>query len=250
MKIMVKQRQRGKRGAGILNTVINKLPFEAHIPGYQFAGPGTRLEKRLKRGDIGVNPLDAACRNHDIIYSKYKNLEDRHKADKVLEHQAWERVLAKDAKLPERVAAWSVTNAMKLKRKLGMGFKRVVHAAKLDKNAQQMDLLSVAKQSLKAARRVVRKKKIPLPRTINVPKTKGGVLPLIPIFAGLSALGALAGGAANVVKMATELSRKGNTAISMGKGFYLQPYKSGSGFKLTTSTKKMIRKNQTKKTKN
>ncbi|XP_050521449.1 uncharacterized protein LOC126894446 [Daktulosphaira vitifoliae] len=102
---MIKQKQRGKRIAGILNTVIYKLPFEAHIPGYQFAGSGTRLENRLKRGDIKVNPLDAACRNHDIIYRKYKNLEDRHKVDKVFEHWAWERVLDIDTKFSERFAA-------------------------------------------------------------------------------------------------------------------------------------------------
>ncbi|KYQ47056.1 hypothetical protein ALC60_13931 [Trachymyrmex zeteki] len=31
---------------GLLNRVINALPFELYIPEYQFCGPGTRLEKR------------------------------------------------------------------------------------------------------------------------------------------------------------------------------------------------------------
>lgn len=208
------------------------------------------MEKRLERGDKGINPLDSHCREHDIAYSKHKNLEDRHRADKKLEQQAWDRVLSKDAKLSERVAAWGVTNAMKVKRKLGMGFKRIVSAAKIDKNSHQMDILSAAKRSLLAARRAVKKKKVRIPRTIAIPRSRGGVLPLIPIFAGLSALGALAGGAANVVKVATELSRKGNAPINTGKGFYLQPYKSGSGLKLTTvSTSQKRRKKQAKKSK-
>jgi len=30
-----------KIGRGIINSLINSLPFEAHVPGYQFCGPGT-----------------------------------------------------------------------------------------------------------------------------------------------------------------------------------------------------------------
>ena len=38
-------------GAGLLDKTINALSFEVHIPGYQFCGSGTRLAKRLARGD-------------------------------------------------------------------------------------------------------------------------------------------------------------------------------------------------------
>jgi hypothetical protein len=55
-------------GRGILNILINNLPFEAHIPGYQWCGPGTNKAKRLARGDKGVNLLDAACKSHDLAY--------------------------------------------------------------------------------------------------------------------------------------------------------------------------------------
>ena len=41
---------------------------ERHIPGYNFCGPGTQVEERLKRGDYGVNELDNACRFHDVEY--------------------------------------------------------------------------------------------------------------------------------------------------------------------------------------
>ena len=36
------------------------------------------------------------CRDHDIVYATSKNLNDRHRADKVLENRAWERFKAKD----------------------------------------------------------------------------------------------------------------------------------------------------------
>jgi hypothetical protein len=42
-----RQIKRVKRGSGFLNTLINKLPIELHIPGYNFCGPGTKLEKSL-----------------------------------------------------------------------------------------------------------------------------------------------------------------------------------------------------------
>jgi len=67
-----------------------------HLPGYQFCGPGTKLVERLKRGDKETNPLDAACREHDILYSQFKDFKNRHRADDILADRAWERVKAKD----------------------------------------------------------------------------------------------------------------------------------------------------------
>ena len=59
---------------------------------------------------------------------------------------------------------------------------------------------AAARKSLKAEGG---KRKIRTPRIIPIPKT-GGFLPLIPIFAGLSALGSLAGGAAGIVRAVKE----------------------------------------------
>ena len=64
-------------GAGLFDKIINALPFEVHIPDYQFCRSGTRLAKRLARGDRGINRLDAACREHDIAYSRSNDLADR-----------------------------------------------------------------------------------------------------------------------------------------------------------------------------
>jgi len=44
-------------------------------------GPGTKLKKRLARGDPGINRLDKLAKQHDIDYSKAKNLQDKWKAD-------------------------------------------------------------------------------------------------------------------------------------------------------------------------
>lgn len=59
-----------------------------HVSSYQYCGPGTKLKKRQDRGDKGINPLDAAYRDHDIVYERSKKLDNRHKADKVLENRA------------------------------------------------------------------------------------------------------------------------------------------------------------------
>lgn len=88
--------KRAVNGAGLVDKIINSLPIELHLPGYQYCGPGTKLQKRLNRGDKGINKLDAAWKEHDIAYSKHKDIHIRHQADKILENKARERVLSKD----------------------------------------------------------------------------------------------------------------------------------------------------------
>lgn len=81
---------------------------------------------------------------------------------------------------------------------------------------------------------------IPLPKT-------GGFLPLIPLFAGLSALGALTGGVAGVAKTVndykiaqkklqeSERHSKTMESIALGKGLYIKPYKKGGGLYINSS---------------
>lgn len=258
-------------GHGFLNNLINKLPVELHIPGYQFCGPGTKLTKRLARGDRGINPLDAACKEHDIIYSQNReNLLVRHEADKELAKRAVERILAKDSDFSEKAAAIGVAGAMKIKRKLGMGLKKNVAGEEYKGNKKKKLKISwkkiinaaksIAKKTgsikstLKAARTAVKeaggKKYIKIPRVLPMPKTKiGGFLPafLLPIFAGLSAIGALTGGAAGIAKtindakaanLQLEETKRHNLqmeSIPIGKGLYLKPY--GAGLKLYLNSK-------------
>ncbi|KAL4123306.1 hypothetical protein QTP88_015504 [Uroleucon formosanum] len=150
----------------------------------------------------------------------------RHKADYILEQRAWDRFKSKDSSLKKKAVAWGVTTTMKEKRKIGggCGFKTAIKAAKntMKKNIGEKNLTKLTKKCVAVARKTFNIKKTKVPRTITIPK-KGGVLPLIPIFVGLSALGALTGCVANVVKVANDFNR--NAPSHLGKGLYLTPYK-------------------------
>lgn len=281
-----------KRGKGIINTLINRLPFEVHIPSYQYCGPGTNLKKRLKRNDPGINELDRACKQHDIAYSQTTDVAERNRADNILAGKAWKRFKSRDAGLGERAAALGVSGIMKAKSTMGAGMK--IKRKKTNKKSKKKTGLGMRFQkkkpsipkafqaavknakstlsahkpqsvghaaglALQAAKAAIKIHNIPkrgatngLPRIIPVPKI-GGVLPLVPIFAGLSALGALVGGSAGIANAVVsankakkdyhELKRHNQTmeAIALGgrrttkagAGLYLKPYKNGLGLYLT-----------------
>jgi len=109
-----------KHGGGLVDKLINTLPFEAHIPGYNLQ----KLQKRLERGDQGINPLVETCKKHDIAYSQNKALSDRHRADSILIDKAWSRVKSPDSSPGEKAAAYFVTNIIKAKQEFGMGFNK------------------------------------------------------------------------------------------------------------------------------
>lgn len=103
------------------------------------------------------------------------------------------------------------------------------------------------KIALKSAKNI--NKKIKPTRIVKIPKT-GGILPLIPIFAGLSALGTLSGGAAAIAKTINdarsaknqlEEAKRHNRRIESiavgGNGIYLRPYKTGLGLFLHPPSK-------------
>ena len=70
-------------GGSFLNTLVNKLPFEMHLPGHNFSGPGTKLYTRLnpdgtpKECSIPINRGDNADHHHDLCYSKHDNTKTR-----------------------------------------------------------------------------------------------------------------------------------------------------------------------------
>ncbi|KAK5647060.1 hypothetical protein RI129_005524 [Pyrocoelia pectoralis] len=253
MKVYSQQQKNNRKGSGLLNTLINKLPVELHLPGYRFCGPGTRLSKRLARGDKGINPLDEACKEHDIAYSHSKELSDRHKADKILQEKAWTRFRSSDASFGEKAAALTVAGVMKGKRTFGMGTKRRRRntpitfntAIKLAKKRIGGKIHSNLQTTVRQALTALKKKKIrpPKQRILPLPKT-GGFLPLIPLFAALGALGSLGGGAAAIAKAVNsakdankmlEETKRHNQAMeasTIGKGLYLKPYKKGLGLYL------------------
>ena len=69
--------QTRKRRGFDIQKLLGKTGIEFHWPGYQYMEPGTHLKKRLKRGDPGTNRLDKIAKQHDIDYSRAKNLEDK-----------------------------------------------------------------------------------------------------------------------------------------------------------------------------
>ena len=218
-KEFVSHRCNRRCGCGLFNKFLNckRIP-ELHAPSYQFLGPFTNLEKRLKRGDQGINPLDCAAKEHDIFYSTHSDVSSRHTADKQLENRAWERVLAPDSSLSEKVAAYLTTNAMKIKQKMGMGLKNksgrslhkvrrkkkrstkkrsaptfgsLVRKAKIAvKGVKEKDIRdeSTLKQKVQLALKAIGSRKGVLPtssKIIPIPKS-GGMLPPIPLITGIS----------------------------------------------------------------
>lgn len=232
------------QGGGLVNNIINHLPFELHLPGYNYCGPGTKLEKRLLRGDKGINKLDEACKVHDIAYTN-TDTENRRKADLILMNMAKQRLKSKDVGRGEKIASWIVNKAMKAKLNSGSGiktFKNIIKKIRTKiKKKTPKNISSMIKIAYSAARKLVPKDKtIKVPRVIPLPKT-GGILPLIPIFAGLSALGTLAGGAAGIAKTIndyksskdnlheSERHNKTMESIAIGKGLHIKPYRKGQG---------------------
>jgi len=104
------------------------MPFEMHVPGYRFCDHGTKLAERLARGEEGINPLDDACREHDIAYSK-KNV-DRRQADRILAERAFSRMLAGDTPPDERTFAMLTACCMVSKITFEKFFSRIKKAIK------------------------------------------------------------------------------------------------------------------------
>lgn len=218
------------------------------------------MEKRLARGDKGINPLDAACREHDIAYANHKDSEERHKADLQLKAEANKRIFARDSGLGERAAAAAVSAAMGVKTTLGAGFRKMKRKTPKRKTKKSKDisfkqLISGVKKgvlnakpktyncAVKAAIRVARKlrsgKQITkLPRVIKVPSISGGILPIIPILSGLAAAGTITNtvmGIINAIKSIRNRTNGGNAqqgAQKIGAGLYLSPQSRGSGLYL------------------
>ena len=64
------RRRRQREGKFDFQKAIEKTGIEFHLLGYNFAGPGTKLAKRLKRGDKGINRLDDIALHRVIPIAK------------------------------------------------------------------------------------------------------------------------------------------------------------------------------------
>ena len=72
-----------------VTTVLNTLmPFQKHLPGMNYCGPGTNLDQRLEEdgqtprpGNEPVDRADEAALRHDMAYAEGSDLHARIKAD-------------------------------------------------------------------------------------------------------------------------------------------------------------------------
>ncbi len=72
------RKERNRRVRGFFNNVLDKLPIELHIPGFEYLGPGTNYHLKQEKGIKPANKLDEFAMNHDKFYSENKDLKKRH----------------------------------------------------------------------------------------------------------------------------------------------------------------------------
>ena len=70
-------------GGSFLNTLVNNLPFEMHLPEHNFTRPGRKLYRRLNSDEtpyewsIPINRVDNAAYHHELCYSKHDDTKTR-----------------------------------------------------------------------------------------------------------------------------------------------------------------------------
>lgn len=138
----------------------------------------------------------------------------------------------------------------------GGTLKNIMKSIKLQPNVN--DLNKMSKYALLAARQRIKRlggsKRIKIPRIIQVPR-RGGFL--MPLLAGISALGGLSGGISQIVKAVNETKAAqkqleeakrhnktiesvmlGSSKTKKGAGIYLKPYRRGLGLFIHQKNKK------------
>lgn len=108
-----------------------KLPWanfqgEMHIPGMNFAGPGTNLDARLtateayKDWSKPVDRVDNAAYHHDLAYKHFPDTATRNIADRLMIE---EMDSIKDPTMRERVERAIIKPIINTKQKFGLGVK-------------------------------------------------------------------------------------------------------------------------------
>ena len=112
----------------VLNVV---LPFEKHLPGMKYCGPGTNL--KLKLNDDGLTPrkgyepvdrVDEAAMRHDIKYQQFDDLKHRNMADKEMLRELRE---IKNPSCRERMERCIVFPIIAIKRWIGVLILRIFY---------------------------------------------------------------------------------------------------------------------------
>ena len=101
-----------------------KFPGEMHIPGMNFAGPGTNLDERLTSTDADkewskpVDRVDDAAYHHDLAYQHFSDTATRNVADKIMLEQMG---AIKDPTLRERIERGIIRPIISAKARFGLG---------------------------------------------------------------------------------------------------------------------------------
>ena len=119
-----------KTGSVLFNKAMSKLPFEMHLPGHNFTGPGTRLDRRLnpygtpKEWSIPINRVDSAALHHDLCYANHPDRKSRNEVcDKEMLREL-DRIT--NPTLRERVDKGIVRNIINAKVNMGLGLKKAL----------------------------------------------------------------------------------------------------------------------------
>ena len=111
-------------GSSKISFPWSKYKNELHLPFYNFAGPGTALEKRLDENDMPlenskpINRVDAAAYKHDLAYRDHSDIKSRHAADKEM---ITELDNIENPTFKERVARMFVKKILQAKMAIGQG---------------------------------------------------------------------------------------------------------------------------------
>lgn len=101
-----------------------KYPGEMHLPGMNFAGPGTRLDLRLnpdgtpKESSKPIDRVDAAAYRHDMAYDAFPDTKTRNIADRVMVSELNE---IPNPTLRERVERAVIKPILSTKANFGLG---------------------------------------------------------------------------------------------------------------------------------
>ena len=118
---------KAQKGGSVLNKAVNNLPFEMHLPGHNFTGPGTKLKKRLnpdltrKKWSKPVNRVDKAAY---VCYLKKDDTATRNTVCDKNMLKELERIY--NPTLRERLDKSIVHKLIGTKVKFGMGVKKKV----------------------------------------------------------------------------------------------------------------------------
>ena len=117
-----------KSGSGLFNKAVSNLPFELHLPGHNFTGPGTKLDRRLNPDGTPrdwskpINRVVKAAYHHDLCY--VKNPDTRTRNEFCDQEMLRELAQIANPSLTERMERGLVGSMIKTKANFGLGFKK------------------------------------------------------------------------------------------------------------------------------